>query len=70
MLVLASVPLIDLLAEKRKETFLLRKELICLTILQDIARAKEAIRKDGRCRLVEKCRRDGMVTNPGDGHTV
>ena len=54
MLVLASVPPIDLLAEERKETFQLRKELICLTNLQKIARAKDAIRKDGRHRLVEK----------------
>ena len=54
VLVLASVPPIDLLAEERKETFQLRKELTCLTNLQEIARAKEAIRKDGRCRLVEK----------------
>ena len=53
-LVLASVPPIDLLAEERKETFQLRKELTCLTNLQEIARAKEAIRKDGRHRLVEK----------------
>ena len=30
------------------------KELTCLTNLQEIARAKEAIRKDGRRRLVEK----------------
>ena len=37
-MVLASVPLIDLLAEER----------------QEIARAREAIRKDGRRRLVEK----------------
>ena len=54
MLVLASVPPIDLLAKERKETFQLRKELTCLTNLQEIARAKEAIRKDGRRRLVEK----------------
>ena len=54
VLVLASVPPIDLLAEERKETFQLRKELICLTNLQEIARAKEAMRKDGRRRLVEK----------------
>ena len=54
VLVLASVPPIDLLAEERKETFQLRKELTCLTNLQDIARAKEAIHKDGRRRLVEK----------------
>ena len=31
VLVLASVPPIDLLAEERKETFQLRKELTCLT---------------------------------------
>ena len=54
MIVLVSVPLIDSLAEERKETFLLRKELTCLTKLREIARAKEAIHKDGRRRLVEK----------------
>ena len=54
MLVLASVPPIDLLAEERKETFQLRKELTCLNNLQEIARMKEAIRKDGRRRLIEK----------------
>ena len=32
VLVLASVPSIDLLAEERKETFQLRKELSCLTL--------------------------------------
>ena len=53
VLVRASVPPIYLLAE-RKETFQLRKELSCLTNLQEIARAKEVIRKDGRRRLVEK----------------
>ena len=51
--VLASVPPIDLLAEERRETFQLHKELTCID-LQEIARAKEAIRKDGRRRLVEK----------------
>ena len=54
VLVLASVPSIDLLAEEGKETCHLRKELTCLTNLQKIAGAKEAIRKDGRRRLVEK----------------
>ena len=54
VLVLASVPPIDILAEERKETFQLRKELTCLTNLQEIARAKEAIRKVGRRRLIEK----------------
>ena len=53
VLVLASVPPIDLLAEERQETFQLQKELTCID-LQEIARAKEAIRKDGRRRLVEK----------------
>ena len=53
VLVLASVPPIDLLAEERQEIFQLRKELTC-TDLQEIARAKEAICKDGRRRLVEK----------------
>ena len=52
-LVLASVPPIHLLAEERQETFQLRKELTC-TDPQEIARAKEAIRKDGRRKLVEK----------------
>ena len=32
VLVLASVPPIDLLAEERKETFLLRKELTCVDL--------------------------------------
>ena len=53
MLVPTSVPPIDLLAEERQETFQLRKKLTC-TDLQEIARAKEAIRKDGRRRHVEK----------------
>ena len=47
VLVLASVPPIDLLAEERQETFQLGKELTC-TDLQEIARAKDAIGKDGR----------------------
>ena len=54
VLLFASVRPFDLLAEERKETFQLRKELTCLTNLQEIARAKEAIRKDGRRRLVDK----------------
>ena len=54
VLVLASVSPIDFLAEERKETFQLRKELTCLTNLQEIAREREAIRKDERRRLVEK----------------
>ena len=54
VLVLASIPPIDLLVAERKEIFQLRKELTCLTNLQEIARAKEAIRKDGRRRLVAK----------------
>ena len=53
VLVLASIPSIDLLAGEKKETFQLRKELTCLTNLPEIARAKEAIRKDGRRRLVK-----------------
>ena len=51
--VLARIPPIDLLAEERQETFQSRKELTC-TNLQEIARAKETILKDGRHRLVEK----------------
>ena len=54
VLILASVPSIELLAEERKKIFQLRKELTCLTNLQEIARAKGSIRKDGRRRLVEK----------------
>ena len=46
VLVLASVAPIDLLAEERKETFLLRYELTC-TDLQEISRAKEATRWHG-----------------------
>ena len=53
VLVLASVSPIVLLVEERRETFQLRKELTCAD-LQEIARAKEAIRKEGRRRLVEK----------------
>ena len=40
--------------EPRKETFQFRKELTCLTYLQEIADPKEAIRQGGRHRLVEK----------------
>ena len=54
VLVLASVLPIDLLAKERKETFQLRKELTCLTNLQEIARVKEAICKNGKRTLVEK----------------
>ena len=53
VLVLASVPPIDLLAEERQDTSHLRKELTC-AYLQEITRAKEAVRKDGRRRLVKK----------------
>ena len=53
--VLASIPPIDLLAEERQETFQFRKEL-SYADLQEIAGAKEAIRKDGRHRLAEKSR--------------
>ena len=53
VLVLTSVPPIDLLVEERQKTFQIRKELTC-TDLQEIAREKEAIRKYGRRRLVEK----------------
>ena len=62
-MVLASVPPIYLLAEERQETFQLRKGLTC-TDLQEIVRAKEATRKDGRLRLVEKwqIRRHGEQT--------
>ena len=42
VLVLSSVPPINLLAEESQETFQLRKELTC-TDLQEIARAKEPI---------------------------
>ena len=63
VLVLASVPPINLLVEESKDTFQLRKELTCLTNPQVNARAKEAdSSRNGR--------QDGMVTNPGDGHTV
>ena len=63
LLVLASVPPIDLLAEEKKETFQLRKELTCLTNPQVITRMEGAdSSRNGR--------RDDMVTNPGDEHTV
>ena len=54
VLVLASVPPIDLLAEETKVAFQLHKELTCLTNLQEFAHAEGSIRKDGRRRLVEK----------------
>ena len=46
VLVLPSVPPIDLLAEKRTETFQLHKELTCLTNLQEIA-LREGIHLQG-----------------------
>ena len=56
VLVLSSVPPIDLLAEERKETFHLRKELTCLTNPQVIlswkqlpAKFKAKRRFRGRC---------------------
>ena len=52
-MVLASVPPIYFSAEERQEIFELRKELTCAD-LQEIACAKDAIRKDGRRRLAEK----------------
>ena len=54
VLVLASVPPIDLLAQERQETFQLRKKFTCISDLHEIARTKEAIRKDERHRLVER----------------
>ena len=54
VLVMASVPPTELLAKERKETFQLRKELTCITNLQEIACTNEAIRKDGRRRLDQK----------------
>ena len=54
VLVLAGVPLIVLLAVERQETFQLPKGHTCLTHLQEIAPAKEAIRKDGRHRLDDR----------------
>ena len=53
VLVLVSVPPIDLLAKDRQETFQIRKELTCVTNQQVIDRAKEAIRREGRRKLVE-----------------
>ena len=53
VLVLARVPPIDLLAEEKQNNLQLRKGLTC-TDLQEIARVKEAIRKDGRRRILEK----------------
>ena len=42
VLILARVLPIDLLAKERQGTFQLRKELTRITVLQEIARAKEA----------------------------
>ena len=54
VLVLASIPPIDLLAEERQETFQFCKGLTFITNLKEITRAKEAIRRDGRHRLIER----------------
>ena len=53
VLVLVSVPPIDLLAKERQETFQLRKELTCVTNQQVIIRAKKAICNEGRLRLIK-----------------
>ena len=53
VLILAIVSTIDLLAKEKQETFQIRKKLTCVTNQQVIARAKEAICKEGRIRLVE-----------------
>ena len=54
VLVLASVPQIDLLEKERQEAFLLHKEHTCVSSEQEIAHVMEAIRKDARGRLVER----------------
>ena len=56
MLVLASIPAIHLWAKERQEAFLLHKEHTCVNNEQEIARVKEAIRKDPRGRLVRERR--------------
>ena len=70
VLVLASVPPIELLAEERKETFHLRKDLTCINKLREIAQAKEAIARMEGADSSRNGRRDGMLTSLGDGHTV
>ena len=60
MLVLANVPPIDLLAEERKETFQLCKELTCLTNPQVIARAKKAICKEWKAQTRREMADDGI----------
>ena len=64
VLVLASVPQIDLLANESQETSQLRKELTCVTNQQVIDRTQEAIRKERRHKLVEiwQSRRHGEQT--------
>ena len=64
VLVLASISPIDLLAEERRENFQLRKESRKLP-----ARRRPSARMEG-ADSSRNGRRDGMVTNPGDGHTV
>ena len=69
VLVLASVPPINLLAKERKETFQLRKELTCLTNLQEIARAKEAdSSRNGRREAWWPIREMETLSNPGAHH--
>ena len=70
VLILASVSPIDLLTEERKETFQLRKELTCSTTLQEIACASRPSARMEGADSSRNGRQDGMVTNPGDGHTV
>ena len=54
VLVLASVPPIDLLTREKQETFQLRRELSCNDNEQEYARAKVAVRKEARSRLVTR----------------
>ena len=54
VLVLMSVPRIDLLWKERQETFQPRKELTCISNLQEIACSKEAIRKAEMQRLLKR----------------
>ena len=54
VLVLVSVLTIGLLVEERQKTFQVSIQVSTCTDLQEMARAKEAMRKDGRHRLDEK----------------
>ena len=70
VLVLESVSPIDLLAKDRQETSQLRKELTCISDLQETVRVKEPSTKMEGADLSRDGRRNGRVNIPVDGRTA